>query len=478
MRFAARLLTCLLMWSVLSLLLSAAATACYLGSQGVTPHALARYVATRAEGHGAIVTGVGDLARKTLLVLDGHAIDGRETRALAVGAAARPAPGLAASARVVAVATPLQLRAAINAALPGDAITLAAGVYRIGDTIAVHAPGSSASPVTVRAERPGSAVIEFDTVEGFAVSAPYWQFEDLAIRGVCADHSQCEHAFHVTAGAHHFVALNNTVEDFNAQFKINGANGRFPDAGRIEGNTVTNSTVRRTDNPVTPIDLVGASDWIIRRNLIADFIKQGGDQISYGAFAKGAGARNVFEQNIVWCERRLQGEPGQRIGLSLGGGGSGPAYCRDRACITEQDSGVIRSNLVASCSDDGIYLNSAARSIVAHNSVLGTAGVTVRYPTSGADLEGNLVDGPIRSRNEGILHLRDNLDSAAAWSFAGRRPLRALFSTAAGNPFAWRGSTPRRDAGSAAPADLCGTPRPHAPAYGAFEHFSACLAQP
>jgi parallel beta-helix repeat protein len=416
--------------------------------------------------------------RHTLLALDGHVVDGRDEVALKIGASAQPVPPQSAAGRPVAVANPDQLRVAIGAALPGDVITLAAGTYRFRDSIAVRAPGSAANPVSVRAELPGTVTIEFDTVEGFAVAAPYWQFENLTIRGVCADHSGCEHAFHVTGGAHHFVALNNTVIDFNAQFKINGADGRFPDAGRIEGNTVSNSTVRRTNNPVTPIDLVGASDWIIRRNLIADFIKQGGDQVSYGAFAKGAGTGNVFEQNIVWCERRLQGEPGQRVGLSLGGGGSGASYCRDRVCITEQDRGVIRSNLVASCSDDGIYLNSAARSVVAHNTVLGTAGVTVRYPTSSAELDGNLVDGAIRSRNDGILRARDNLESAGAWQFVGRRPLRALFSARSGDPFAWSGSVPRRDAGDAAPPDLCGMPRPRAPAYGAFEDFAACVARP
>lgn len=453
------------------------ATIWYLGSQGVTPQMLARYVAGRAAGHNAIVTGVGQLAQETLLALDRHQVDGRELT-LAVGASAKPTPPSAAAGRIVTVANPAQLREAIGAALPGDVIMLAAGSYRIGDAIAVRVPGSAARPVTVRAERPGSVMIEFDTVEGFAVSAPHWQFENLTIRGVCTDHSRCEHAFHVTSGAHHFAALNNIVADFNAQFKINGADGRFPDAGRIEGNTVYNSTVRRTDNPVTPIDLVGVSDWIIRRNLIADFIKQGGDQISYGAFAKGAGARNLFEQNIVWCERRLHGEPGQRVGLSLGGGGSAPGYCRDGACITEQDRGVIRSNLIASCSDDGIYLNSAARSVVTHNTLLGTNGISVRFATSSADLEGNLVDGSIRERNDGIIRPVDNLDSAIVWRYVGQRPLRALFSAQSGDPFSWSGSAPRRNAGSAAPPDLCGMPRPRAPAYGAFEDFSACLAKP
>jgi hypothetical protein len=420
---------------------------------------------------------VGGVAERSLLALDGHAVSGSDGLALTVGASMQMIP-MPATGRAVAVASPAQLREAIGAALPGDVIVLAPGSYRIGDAIAARAGGSAANPITVRAERPGSALLEFDATEGFAVSAPYWRFENLSIRGVCTDHSSCEHAFHVSGGAHHFAALNNTVTDFNAQFKANGADGRFPDAGRIEGNTISNSTVRRTDNPVTPIDLVGVNDWTIRRNLIADFIKQGGDQVSYGAFAKGAGARNVFEQNMVWCERRLQGEPGQRVGLSLGGGGSGRDYCRDRACITEQDSGAIRSNLIAGCSDDGIYINSAARSIVAHNTLIGTAGISVRYAASSAKLVGNLVDGAIRARNDGVVHLNDNLESAAAWQFLGRRPVRALFAPRAGNPFAWSDAPARREKGTDAPADLCGEARPRAPAYGAFEDFAPCLARP
>lgn len=468
-----RLLAC----TMVPLALVTAAAISYLDHAGVTPTRLAAYVAQRAAGHGAMVTFGGDLAASTLLALDRHTVDGADGLALAVGASARPVPAPA-SGRAVAVANPTQLRAAIGAALPGDVISLDSGAYRIGETIAVRAPGSAASPITVRADSPGSALIEFDTVEGFAVAAPHWHFENLAVRGVCADHSKCEHAFHVTGGASHFVALNNTIEDFNAHFKINGVDGRFPDDGRIEANTLDNRAPRNTANSVTPIDLVGASNWTIRRNLIADFVKQGGDQVSYGAFAKGGGARNLFEQNIVWCERRLHGQPGQRVGLSLGGGGSAPAYCRDRACITEQSGGVIRSNLVASCSDVGIYLNSAAGSTVAHNTLLGTAGAEVRYPTSSATFEGNLVDGAIRSRNDGIVRNHDNVDSASAWQFAGRRPLRALFAAQDGNPLAWAAAPPRRAAGSAAPADLCGAPKPRAPVYGAFEDFSACLAKP
>ena len=229
----------------------------------------------------------------------------------------------------------------------------------------------------------------------------------------------------------------------------------------------SNTTPRHTDNPVTPIDLVAASGWIVRGNLIADFIKDGGDGVSYGAFAKGAGARTLFERNVIMCEQRLKALPGQRVGLSFGGGGTGKAYCRDGKCITEQDGGTMRANLVASCSDAGIHMNAGARSAIVDNTLVDTGGVEVRFPESSATLDGNLVDGPIRARNGGVLHLGDNLATPIAWLYAGWHPQRALFA-----------APPRHApaAGGASGADLCGSVRPAQPRYGAFEDFRACLA--
>jgi hypothetical protein len=295
---------------------------------------------------------------------------------------------------------------------------------------------------------------------------------------VCAHHEFCEHAFHVAGGAHHFAALNNTILDFNAHFKINGAGAQFPDAGLIEGNTLSNTGPRQTANPVTPIDLVAASGWIVRGNLITDFIKAGGDHISYGAFAKGAGAGTLFERNVVLCEQRLRGQPGQRVGLSFGGGGTGKPYCRDRRCITEQDGGIMRANLVASCSDVGIYVNAAANSKLVDNTLVDTAGIDVRFPESSAEVEGNLVDGAIRSRNGGQLRPGDNLQTPIALLYAGHHPLRSLFVAPGVFDFSWRG-TPQEHLTAATPApDLCGTARKEKRRYGAFEDFAACLAQP
>src|SRR5688572_27909934 len=90
-----------------------------------------------------------------------------------------------AHARVVPVATPAELTAAIGAAVAGDEIVLADGTYALtGATCS--AVGTAAAPIIVRAANPKLAKIEFNGAEGFKVTGAYWTFEDLDIKGVCA----------------------------------------------------------------------------------------------------------------------------------------------------------------------------------------------------------------------------------------------------------------------------------------------------
>jgi hypothetical protein len=219
---------------------------------------------------------------------------------------------------------------------------------------------------------------------------------------------------------------------------------------------------------------VAANDWTIRANLIMDFVKAWGDGISYGVFAKGGAQRTVFERNVVLCERLLAGQPGQRIGMSFGGGGTGKPYCRDGRCITEHDGGVMRANLVAGCSDVGIYLNSAAGTQLVDNTLLDTAGVQVRFPTSSAMLEGNLVDGALRSDEGGTVRAGDNLSTAIVWLYLGRHSQRNLFADPMRLDLRWRTGTPRRNGARSEPG-LCSVPHDGRPAYGAFENFDGCL---
>jgi hypothetical protein len=457
---------------ILSLLagIAAGAAVWYLQSAGIAPRALAMYIERRAEGHRPLVVDSVGLVARVLTALDRGDGPALALPALSVGAQPQAVDADLAG-REVLLGTSAEVRSAIEQARPGDVLTLLPGRYRFGQTLALAQPGRPDSRITLRAREPGSVMIEFDTVQGFMVTGSDWQVENLTIHGTCASHPDCEHAFHVVGGAQRFAALNNTISDFNAHFKINGEEGRFPDGGLIEGNTLTNGSVRQTDSSVTPIDMVGVNRWIVRRNLISDFVKAGGDRISYGAFAKGGGAHNVFEGNIVLCEARLRGFPGQRVGLSLGGGGTGKEFCRDHRCITEQDQSVIQANLVAACSDVGIYLNSAPGSKVLHNTLIDTVGIDVRFAETVAEVSGNLVDGAIRARNGAVIHLGENWDTPTALLYAGYHPVRNLFAGAL--DLGWEGALPRHQRPAGLP-DLCGGERPAQAALGAFEDFSRC----
>jgi hypothetical protein len=113
----------------------------------------------------------------------------------------------------------------------------------------------------------------------------------------------------------------------------------------VERNTFRDTRARNTANPVTKIDVVGGRRWIVRANTLADFAKGGGDHVSYGAFLKGNSRDGLFERNLVRCAWSTSG--GTRIGLSLGGGGSGPpGICEDGTCQPEHQGGTLRNNLL------------------------------------------------------------------------------------------------------------------------------------
>lgn len=467
----------LLLWLLLAIIvLALIAVAVGLSRLNIPPRQLAPYLERRAEGHQEGLTMLVSQAAQTLQRLD------RGERALhtpqrwRIGQQPEPyAP--APVGMLVSVASATELSQALAQARPGQVITLQPGHYRFdGDgALDIRQAGSADAPIVVRAARPGTVFIELNAGEGFKVGAPWWIFENLNIEGVCKNQEFCEHAFHVIGRGSHFIARNNRIVNFNAHFKINGDDGFFPDGGLIEGNTLTNTAARNTMNPVTPIDLVAASDWRIVRNQISDFIKASGDRISYGAFVKGAGSGNRIEQNIVLCEYLLQGNRGQQVGLSLGGGGTGVPYCRDKRCITEQDRGVIAGNLIASCSDDGIYLNRAATSKILHNTLVDTGGITVRFAESTADVEGNLVDSVVRERDEGLVRAADNMVTGALNLYLGRHPVRALFQSPQVLDLRWKDPPAARENMQEPVPDLCKGMRRGRVSLGAFEDFAACL---
>src|SRR3546814_18745962 len=112
-------------------------------------------------------------------------------------------------------------------------------------------------------------------LEGFRVLAPFWIFENLVIEGTCETDHRCEHAFHIVGDAAGTVIQNNWVTDFNAAVKVNGKDGRYPDAGIIRRNLFTNKQPRKTDRPITVLDIVSGTRWRLQRNLIPAFAKDG-----------------------------------------------------------------------------------------------------------------------------------------------------------------------------------------------------------
>jgi len=320
-----------------------------------------------------------------------------------------------AAAGVIDVSTPAELTAAISSAAPGDEIVLADGTYPLTGA-SCSTDGTANQPIVVRAATPLGATIQFDALEGFKVSGAHWHFEGLDVHGVCADDSNCEHAFHVSGAADGFVLRNSRVVDFNAQLKVNAAQinnvFRTPNSGLIENNEVFDTRGRNTSNPVTKLNIDTGDDWIVRGNYLHDAEKLGGDTISYAAFMKSGGNRGLFERNLVICSRATTG--GTRIGLSFGGGGTAPQFCApafdaNTPCSIEHHDGTIRNNIIASCSDVGIYVNRGHNTRVLYNTIVDTSGVDFRFDTTSGEAVGNLMSGTVRPRDGGTVTSTGNM---------------------------------------------------------------------
>jgi len=326
--------------------------------------------------------------------------------------------------RTIPVTGGAMLAQAISQAAAGDLITLEPGIYRLG-RIEATASGQAEKPIVVRAEMLGTARIEASAIETFVVAGPYWAFENIEIVGIAPE---AEHAFHIVGGASHTLIRHNRIRDFDAAIKGNGLNREFPRDVLIEGNIIHNLTPRETAGPVTPIDIDGGRRWVVRANLIADFAKTGGNQVSYGAFMKAGSRDGVFERNLVICEWQHRG--GIRIGLSFGGGGGETAeICEDRKCTPKHSDGIIRNNIIMHCPEDaGIYVNASRNTKIYNNTLIDTGGgIDMRFAPSTADIRNNIIAGGVHNRDGGRSTLRANLflaSPAALFADPGRADFR------------------------------------------------------
>jgi hypothetical protein len=394
------------------------------------------------------------------------------TGLLVIAATARAETPPQLDAATTLVTTTAELIAAFAAAQPGEIIELAPGTYALGQGLVTPRAGTAEQPIVVRSGGLGQAVIESSVVEAIHVTEAFWSFEHLELRGVCADDSTCEHAFHITGNADSTRVYRCRMVDFNAQIKGNGDTVGpgdvrvWPDDVAIIDSELYDTRPRQTANPVTKIDVVGGRRWVLAYNDIHDFEKAQGDTVSYAAFLKGNSRDGTMNNNRVVCADAFAG--GVRIGLSLGGGGSGPdSICEDGTCTPEHQNGLIHDNLIAHCTDVGIYLNEAASTRIIHNTIYDTTGVDVRFATSSADLRNNLIGGAIRDRDGGTHTEATNLTQIAPANWA------AWFTDPDGVEFGLRSGAVFVDAGTIVAdvqQDYCGNDRDDGePDIGALE---------
>ena len=327
---------------------------------------------------------------------------------------AGPGQRRAAPSRVLASAD--DIVAAVDAARAGDVLEIAPGRHALPKTLYTRRGGRADAPITLRAAVAGTVMLEVRSDEGLVVAHPYWIFENLAWRGLCRADDECEHALHIVGAARSTVVRNNHFADFSAHLKINGHSEQWPDDGLLQFSTLANTRPRSGSRPVALVDLVGASGWQLLDNHVEVFVKDGGDGVSYGMFMKGGGERGRIERNVMVCTPKAVAQPGLRVGISIGDGGTGAPYCRDKRCDTEHAAALVANNVIAHCNDAGIDIAKGRAARVLHNTLVNTQGVLLRNPPADARVSFNLLDSAVRARSG--TRLTDEQDNRRSSSLA------------------------------------------------------------
>ena len=320
------------------------------------------------------------------------------------------------------VQTADEIVTAISTSLPNTIINILPGHYKFsGKSIKFKSSGKQFEPIILKADTLGEVIFEMDLYEGIIISTSYIKIENIIFKGIKNKTDSQEHAIHLTKNADFVEIAHNEFINFNAHIKSNGVFTKdgvnhFPDNVVITHNNFYNQWKRNTRSPSIPIDVVGGNNWVIKNNFIADFGKYGkkGEGITYGLYLKGAGKNGLIENNLVACEWQVpHTSPNDvRIGISLGGGGTGKRYCMDKTCNYEHNGGVIRNNTIVNCKNDvAIYINKGKNTKIYSNYIVNSLGIDIRFPSSSADIYDNYLDGRIKARQGAKLNKSNNQKS-------------------------------------------------------------------
>ena len=287
----------------------------------------------------------------------------------------------------------------------GDRLTLSAGQYTLG-RFETQIAGTRQHPIIVRAAHPANTFIQAIDSETFVVRHSYWEFTGINLNGTATT----DHAFHLSDNADHVAIRNCRLSNFDSHIKINGRDGRFPDATIIEGCRLYNDQPRHNRRPATAIDVVGGDNTFIRANTIYDFGAGIDGNTSYAIFLKGASSNGRIERNLIGCSVK---HSGNRVGISLGGGGTAAQFCSDQRCEFEHRNGLVRNNIIYNCSDAGVHLRRARHSRIIANTLVFSAGIDIDPDSGPAQIHANYIGGGVTGAHNSQILWGQNLITGA-----------------------------------------------------------------
>ena len=296
---------------------------------------------------------------------------------------------LASGALAADVSTAAQLRDAISNATPGTVIRLAPGHYAVGAAMWTGANGTAGQPITITSADVATAVLDVDAQEGLVINHAYWVVERVWINGVCAGGCNDSAGLHLKNTSDHFIGRNLRVTNFGEDIK----GDRTPDK-EVADSAILDCEISNTAPEMsgggTGIDLVGGKRWRIAGNYVHDYARDG---VHYAIFLKGGTSEGVIEKNLVIGAKTLPHGSGAEVGISFGGGGTGPQFCDTTNkgasfCTCEDFNGVARNNVVINVNDSAMHSKVACGSQFLNNTVVGSSpGLQVQIASTGGAVE-------------------------------------------------------------------------------------------
>ena len=317
---------------------------------------------------------------------------------------------VASSASAVEAATEQEIHDAIQSAQAGTVIHVKKGKYKFTSAIWTAAAGAAGSPITLTADAVGDVELDFDSEEGLVIDHPYWIVEHVWINGVCPGACGGGSAgLHIKATADHLIARGSRFSNFGEIIKSDRTPTSEVSDASILGNELYNDSPELTDGG-TAIDLVGGKRWIVAGNYVHDYARDG---VHYGIFLKGGTSDGVVERNLVIGAKVLPPGAGAAVGISFGGGGTGPQYCATdnmdaSYCTCEDFRGIARNNIIVNTSDAGLHTKRACGSKFENNTVFG-AGIGLQIQIEGPMAPVELHNSILNGSTSGKLLASDNL---------------------------------------------------------------------